>query len=475
MLDSVARDPAAESDDQWVCHLRGTPKDLTGQRLLVSVDDKSVAEFEIPPFAALQKEVELRLPAPVEPVCYTIRLQTAHPHPWLAYNVTSQNVRTTDAGRTAVLADGSPESVLGKKIVSAALQAANPAIRLTHCTVETGPAQMPPEIDMVVVVVRNPLPTTVQGWLETQTLRGATVLWLPTQSARPINRTAAQDHGTPDVNGFVPQWGDPIQTNPETDLPLDLTTGYLTPNRLQNLMLSGLPRILSGTFLPPVPPANGHTLLATQSGKPVLVAWRPHTGAVCRAFGIPLVPAADSPLFHPLFPHVLLSLLGPGAAAISPAFDAEVGKPVDLAAFFGREHIDGTLRFPDGHEQHVVAGPRRPVAMYFPAPGTYLLQTVGDTVPAAVNFPRPGTGPDVSVDRITDFFGETRVTWLGDNDPIPLQDARVFGRATGDAGPDPNRDLGERRYDLSMPLAAILLIGMFVEALAVMATRTGDA
>jgi hypothetical protein len=173
------------------------------------------------------------------------------------------------------------------------------------------------------------------------------------------------------------------------------------------------------------------------------------------ALGFPLsVGHADSPVFHPVVPLLLERILLDPTTPAADAGQAMVGQAVDLAAWFDRTHVDGTLRRPDGSEIAVKAGPRAP-ARYVPeAAGAYRLQQNARTTVRVVNYPRE---PDPRLFARAEWERsrpQTRTTWYDDDVPLPRS---AFTALAGRA-PDTRR-----RLDLSPVLLALLVCALLLE------------
>jgi hypothetical protein len=185
--------------------------------------------------------------------------------------------------------------------------------------------------------------------------------------------------------------------------------------------------------------------LVTAAGVPAVVGKRLGEGQlVC--VGIPLDLASDSPVFHPLFPHLIA-----GVTCVAEIAGGEqghvVGESPTVGDLFGVKEFAGDVLVPGGDPRPVS---RPDTRLFLDRPGTWRLAGGGGSV--AVNMPRPLALPTPSRDEWLARHGSFDVTWADDN--TDLGDLALYVR-TGRR---------ERTYDASSVAALLLLLGLLGEA-----------
>lgn len=344
-------------------------------------------------------------------------------------------------GDTAwLIADESAPSQTAKALLVAALQAVRPNLRLRVLAADSlrdAPARVPGQLVLLALALP---PSGVQEL---------------------VSRVLA---GEGRVSVFCPPAGG--------DLPGVLTWGGMTEAKgspapgegaeswlpVEGLELSGLADLRLSRFRSPATNGESLPLLTVAEGTVALGQERDRGRVV--ACGIPLELATDSPVFHPVFPHLLAGLVC-GGTMRSGTEGWTVGDQPTVAELFGSPDASGEVVGPDQTRHHV---PRSDDRVFLALPGLWRLAGKGSV--AGVNLPRPAPVPPPTVADWTARHPSLTATWT--TATTRLSDPGLYQREGARA----------LAYDASAAAAILLLVGLVGEAVlrvwAMWRGRTGD-
>jgi len=345
-------------------------------------------------------------------------------------------------GDTAwLVADESAPSQTAKALLVAALQAVRPNLRLRVLAADSlrdAPSRMPGQLVLLALASSPP--------------------GLAELVARVLAGEGRVSIFCPPVGGDLPglsAWGEMKETK-GSPAPGEGAESWLP---VEGLELSGLADLRLPRLRPPATVEDSLPLLTVAEGVAALGLERDRGRIV--ACGIPLDLATDSPVFHPVFPHLLAGLVC-GSTVRSGTEGWTVGDRPTVAELFGSPDASGEVVAPDQTRHRV---PNRTDRVFLALPGLWRLAGKGSV--AGVNLPRPAPVPPPTVaDWTARHPGlaaswTTAVTSLGDPGLYRREGARAMA------------------YDASAAAAILLLMGLVGEGvLRVWATwrgRTDDA
>ncbi|MCK5805663.1 MAG: BatA domain-containing protein [Lentisphaeria bacterium] len=211
---------------------------------------------------------------------------------------------------------------------------------------------------------------------------------------------------------------------------------------LSGLVGMGIPRLHSVRM-----PSNG-VVLASAAGAPVVLGVPVESGRLF-ALAFPLDLETNSPVFHPVFPHLLHALLYSGGSAPVGDVHYQVGQSLDVADLPGKK---GGLTLPDGSTTDLGADG----SIFLELPGFYTLTNSTGVHVLVVNTPRPPLAVPLPQSQWNENWPQLAVRWLDEG--VDLGSRELYALH------------GEREaYDLSALAALALVAGLVLEALLLLA------
>jgi hypothetical protein len=358
--------------------------------------------------------------------------------PWDCWHLGSQAAVQTGGDRCWLVVDDSPDSQTSKALVVAALQAVCPALRLRvipESSLRDVVGDRPPT-QLVLVALASPSADT-----------GALV-------RRVLGRGGRVSAFCPPTGGDLPgflTWGE-VVSNPDRGLlPAEKAEDWLP---VDSLALSGLGGVAVPRSRAPRLGEGSVPLIVGEDG-PVVQGLARGDGRLL-AVGIPLDRASDSPVFHPVFPHLVAGVVCRGEAR-QGELGHTVGESPRVADLFGLKEYHGDVVAPDGKRHPVAQASDR---VFLGQAGIWRLAGGDGGTSVAVNTARPSAVAAPTREEWLARHRQFTVSWTDEDTNLAARSLYVrSGRR-------------ERAYDASSVMAVLLLIGLFGEAvLRVLAVR----
>ena len=369
ILGSVAPAAGAGPGRHWICHLRGTPEALQGKVLRLLHGQDVAAEIEVSLADALRQRVDFEWRREPGSGPLVLALQEEYAHDWFQWYVDAAAAGVRRRPQVVLFRDQTEASLLTDRILTAALLAAAPGLRLHRVDPQVSGAAKLPDATVAVIVGSPPRYPAFAAWLRDQLAAGLRVLCVP------VSGLAEGDRAEPGPGAeFLPSWGRETVLVAGAVRPLQVTSGGSQQYALESLLPAGLDDMPCRVVIAPRFRGGGTALLTTSTGFALMVETRAGDYGRVLALAFPVTLAPESPVFHPVFPLLLKRLLMPREAAVAGAAPS-VGDSVDLGAWFGVDTVVGTLQKPAADPVSVQWSRRQPLQVYVDAPGPYRLKT----------------------------------------------------------------------------------------------------
>jgi hypothetical protein len=360
--------------------------------------------------------------------------------PWSRWYLGSHATPRIGGDRCWLIVDDTPDSQVGKALVVAALQAVCPALPLR-------------------VVPESSLRDVVGDSAPTQLVLVA--LSAPSAEAEALVRRVLGHGGR--VSAFCPSvggnladlltWGEVVGDPNRRLLPAGKAEDWLP---VDSLSLSGLGGVAVPRLRVPALGQGSVPLIVGGDG-PVVQGLARGDGQLL-AMGIPLDNASDSPVFHPVFPHLVAAVICRGEAREGEE-GYTVGESPRIADLFALTEVHGEVVAPDDSRRPAARATDR---VFLNQPGVWRLADGKGGASVAVNTARPAAVAAPSREEWLARHPQLTVAWTDESTDLSAPSLYVrTGRR-------------ERAYDASSVMALLLLVGLFGEAvLRVLAVRGG--
>lgn len=330
-----------------------------------------------------------------------------------------------------LVVDGSAPSLVAKALVVAAVQAVRPDLRLRVATAAAlaGDAPQRPPRQLALLALASP-PGPIAELARRVLGTGGRVFVVSPPTGG-------------DLVGLL-SWEERPDRAERTLVPTDVAEDWFPVGSLELSGLAGLrvPRVRT-----PVAGETAVVLVQSDDG-PVIVGCERDGGRLV-ALGVPPDLASDSPVFHPVYPHLLASLISE-AETRSAAGGWRVGNRPSADELFSLSNPVGRVVSPAGGQQRVAKPSAR---VFLDTPGIWRLEREGGGAAVAVNHPRPSTSPPLPRDQWAARYPHLNVIWATADMDLAAPSLYVrSGRR-------------ERAYDASPVAALLLLVGLAAEAL----------
>jgi hypothetical protein len=444
-LRRVEPGPSAGGGTSLLCQLGGPREELPGHTILAWQDEQELARVTITPHDALRGAAVLPLPPTPPGSVLRVRVQAAYEHPWLTWYQSAEAAQAT-AQRVALIRPPTPAGLAADHLLTALLQAVAPQLALDHLDAQQPPAQELSAAGAVIWVGAAPGPAWA-AWLEQQFSAATRVLCVPLPDSAAV---AGAPHPT-----WFPAWRAVREVAGERQSLRVTRPDDPGAPALDALLLAGLAE-LPYRLLAELAPAPGtQPLLVDGQGSPLLTWTRvgPAAGVVATAW--PLELSAGSPVFHPAFPLLVRQLLlATAGTARAPGQAPEVGTAVELAAWFGRTELAGTLVLPDGGRLPVAATPAQPQYLPLDQAGVYRVELAHAELRQAANVRRPADDAIFTAEEWAAAHPDLPIRWLTPTDGLtPASYQRLGAGAAADA----------LAYDLTPVAVALFLLAALGE------------
>ncbi|MBT4815549.1 MAG: hypothetical protein HON70_07615 [Lentisphaerae bacterium] len=442
--------PTNGTPGTWLFRLGGSPKLLQGRRITVSSGDRVLVTGVVALAQAMARSLRLTPPAdvPAGPCAATIEGDSKHP--WLT-RFFAPHSAALDPGHTLVVLRPETEgALLADKILSAALLAVRPDLRIQHSRPDQTNGL--PQAGAATILVDPPaLASSSLDWLKESAGRGHHVL---------LCYTHAPAAGS---NSVIPglSVARAVSTEESDEGALHLDGGGNVSQDLNELILGGLlglpaEGMLSFDSDPPLIP-----ILSTADGRPVIAQGRPPLPGTWLFLATPVDLAPEGPALHPLFPLLLRRMLWSGDSSSGNRGNVpDVNASVDLCGWLGVPRAQGELVAPDDSRStwDCTAGDK--AAFIPPLPGIYRFEdSAGLVTTHCVNPAVPPQTDDMERDAWEQQHATYKVNWSDDTPPpaewLQGNDAGIIGETA-------------RRYDLSAIALALVLLACAVESAALL-------
>jgi hypothetical protein len=339
-----------------------------------------------------------------------------------------------------LVVDETPDSQAAKALVVAALQAVSPSLRLRvvpQAALGAASGVRPPS-QLALLALAAPSPDV----------------------AALVQRALGQDGR---VSVFCPPQGGDLAGVFAWDGVAERADRGLRPGEkaedwlpMSSLELSGL----AGLVIPRlrVPQLGDGAVPAIVAEDGAVVQGKMRGDGQLLVMGIPLDFESDSPVFHPVFPHLVAGVICQGQAKQGEGGHA-VGETPRIADLFGIADCRGNVVSPDGKRRPFAQASDR---VFLDRPGIWRLVGAAGELGVAVNSARPPDAPSPPRDEWQARHPGLEAAWTSET--TDLSDPGLYVRS----------GQRERAYDASSVMAVMLLVGLIGEAvLRVLGARHG--